>query len=275
MKADLHMHSTHSDGRLGTLELFKRAKDNQVDIIAITDHDIVKGVEKNREYSKEYGVEYIPGIELSTVEQGKPVHVLGYFKDESYQSKEMLDYFVEIKARREDRAKKFISNLKEFFDIHITYEEVLGFSRGVIARPHIAKAITVNYPQYDFEYVFKNFIGDNSKAYVPSCELSVEEGIELLRRNNCIVVLAHPTLLKKHIREYVLGLDYDGLEAKYYRNKDGDEDYFRNLAKKRNMIITGGGDFHGIIDDPLHGDIGEIYIDGTDLKQFMDKYKFL
>jgi predicted metal-dependent phosphoesterase TrpH len=151
----------------------------------------------------------------------------------------------------------------------------LGFSRGVIARPHIAKAITVNYPQYDFEYVFKNFIGDNSKAYVPSCELSVEEGIELLRRNNCIVVLAHPTLLKKHIREYVLGLDYDGLEAKYYRNKDGDEDYFRNLAKKRNMIITGGGDFHGIIDDPLHGDIGEIYIDGTDLKQFMDKYKFL
>ena len=90
MKADLHMHSTHSDGLKTPEELFKTAKENKVDIISITDHDVVKNVNLNYEYSKKYGVKYIPGIELSTLMKGKPVHVLGYFRDDSYQSKEMM-----------------------------------------------------------------------------------------------------------------------------------------------------------------------------------------
>ena len=79
MKADLHMHSTYSDGLKTTEELFQLAKQNNVDVIAITDHDIVAGVEENFKNRMEYGVQYVPGIELSTVQDGKPVHVLGYF----------------------------------------------------------------------------------------------------------------------------------------------------------------------------------------------------
>ncbi len=272
MKADLHMHSTYSDGLLTTEELFKKAKENKVDIIAITDHDLVNGVDDNLEYSKKYGVKYIPGIELSTVAKGKPVHVLGYFKDSSYYSEELIGYYKEIKENREERAKKFISNLKEFFDIDVTYESVLGFSRGIIARPHIAKAITEKYPQYNHDYVFDHFIGDNSRAYVPSCELSVQEGIDLLRRNNCLVVLAHPTLLKSFIHDDILKYDFDGLEAKYFRNKNGDEIKYREYAKHNGLFITGGGDFHGIPNDTKHGDIGEVYIDNDDLRVFLKEY---
>jgi len=271
MKADLHMHSTYSDGFLTTKELFERAHKNNVDLISITDHDIVKNVDENYQYAKEYGVKYVPGIELSTVMKGKPVHVLGYFTDDSYKSKEILDYFQEIKEKREQRAKKFIANLDEFFGIKITYKSVLSFSKGIIARPHIAKAINEVYPHYKHDYIFDHFIGDTSRAYVPSCELSVQEGINLLRRNNCLVVLAHPTLLKNYIKDDVLEMDFDGIEAKYFRNKDNDEEIFRELASKRQMFITGGGDFHGIPNDTKHGDIGQVYIDGNDFDNFIKR----
>lgn len=272
MKADLHMHSTLSDGTLTSFEVIKRAKKNGCDIIALTDHDICGNVEENIELAMGQGIAFIPGIELSTFHEEKSVHVLGYFRDDSYKSKEMVSYYIEIKEARENRAKKFVSNLKEFFDINITYEEVFSYSNGIIARPHIAKAVVNKYPQYSFDDVFIKFIGDNSKAYVPTCELTVEEGIKLLKRNNCLVVLAHPTLLKPHIKDYILSKDFDGFEAVYLRNKAGEEAEFRNLAKERNLIITGGSDFHGIINDTNHGDIGDIFIEGNDLTNFLNIY---
>lgn len=269
MKADLHMHSTYSDGLKTTKELFEMAKKSGVDCIAITDHDTVQGVEENIHYAVEYGIKYIPGIELSTVMKGKPVHVLGYFKDDSYNSDEMINYYHEIKDNREKRARKFIENLKRYFEIEIDYDTVLGFSRGIIARPHIAKAITKKYPKYTHDYVFDHFIGDTSPAFVPACELSVKEGIDLLRRNNCVVVLAHPTLLKPYIHDEVLSHDFDGIEGVYYRNKLDDESRYRALAKQRGFIITAGSDYHGIPNDTKHGTVGEMFIDKNDYDSFI------
>ena len=271
MKADLHMHTTLSDGTYNAEEIIKMAKDNGVDIISITDHDICKNVEENYKYAKEMGITYLPGIELSTIYKRRPVHVLGYFRDDSYKSEEMLNYYTFIREGREKRAVKFIENLKKYNDIEITYEEVYSYSSGIVARPHIAKAIVNNYPQYEFGEVFRDIIGDYSKAYVPSCEISVEEGINLLRRNNCLVVLAHPTLLRDDIKDFVINQDYDGFEGIYCRNKENDEEFYRKLAKERNMIITAGGDFHGTPGDTIHAEIGKICIEGEDLKIFLEK----
>ncbi len=273
MRADLHTHSRYSDGLLTTEELFIRAKKNNVDVIAITDHDIVQGVSDNILYAKRVGIEYIVGIELSTVEKKKPVHVLGYFTDESYKSDELNEYYRDIKRKREIRARKIISNLKEYHDINIDYNTVLGLSRGIIARPHIAKAINMSYPKYKHNYIFENFIGNECKAYVPSCELSVQDGIDLLRRNNCLVVLAHPVLLNSVIKETVLRYDFDGIEAIYFLNKENDESNYRSLAKNRNMFFTAGSDFHGIVDDTKHGDIGDVVLSGEDLSVFTNRLK--
>lgn len=273
MKADLHMHSTYSDGRKTPEELFQAAKEVGLDYIAITDHDVISNVKENKELSKKYEVNYIPAIELSTLERGKPVHLLGYFTDESYDSVNMKDYFVDIKKRREDRTHKFITNLKTFFDIEITYEDVKEFSNGIIARPHIAKAINKKYPHYRHDYIFDHFIGDHSRAYVPSCELSVQEGIDLLRKNNCVVVLAHPTLLKNYIHDDVLEYDIDGIEAIYYQNKPGDEEKYREIAKERNLFVTAGSDHHGIPHDSKHGNVGELTLSGDDLEQFIMRVK--
>jgi predicted metal-dependent phosphoesterase TrpH len=273
MKADLHMHTTDSDGVKTKEELFELAKVAKMDLISFTDHDVCKNVEVSLTLAKEYGIDFIPGIELSTVYDNSPVHVLGFFRDESYKNEEMMSYYKWIKDNREMRTHTMISNLKEFFDIEITYEEVKGYARSVIARPHIAKAIHHNYPEYSFDYIFEEFIGDHSKAYVPSTRLSVKEGIELLRRNNCVVILAHPTLLKSSIKEAVLSHDFDGLEAKYYRNQKDEEEVFRELVLRRGMIVSAGSDFHGIENDGKHGNLGEVFLDGEDLKLFMELYK--
>ncbi len=271
MKADLHMHTNFSDGVYSSLEIIQRAKNNGVDIMSITDHDICLNVEENLKFAKKIGIRYIPGIELSTNYLNKPVHLLGYFRDESYLNEEILNYFAKIKEGRRKRAVIFIENLKKLNNIEITYDEVASYSTGIIARPHIARAIVNNYPEYNLDEIFRDIIGDYSKAYVSCCEISVQEGIDLLRRNNCVVVLAHPTLLKENVKEYVHSLNYDGFEGVYFRNKDGDEEFYRNLAKKRNMIITAGGDFHGTKGDTIHAEIGEIFIEGEDLKNFLNR----
>lgn len=271
MRADLHMHTKLSDGMYDALQIIKRAKKNGIDIISITDHDVCRNVKENLKYAEEIGITYLPGIELSTIHKNKPVHLLGYFRDDSYQSEEMLNYYNFIREGRKKRAVIFIENLKKYNNIDITYKEVSSYSTGIIARPHIALAIVNNYPEYSLDEIYSDIIGDSSKAYVPSCEISVKEGIELLRRNNCLVVLAHPTLLKDHIKDFVLSQDYDGFEGVYVRNKVNDEKLYRALAKERNMIITAGGDFHGTPGDTIHAEIGELYIEDEDLDIFLKK----
>jgi len=272
MKADLHIHTTHSDGTKSQREIFDLAKKQNLDYISITDHDTCINIEESKELSKEYGINFIPGIELSTLEEGKPVHVLGYFRDDAFKGNEMISYYKRIKEGRENRTHHFIEKLKNYFDIEITYEEVFAFSKGIIARPHIAKAIHQKYPQYSFDYIFDNFIGDHSKAFVPSSKLSVQEGIDLLRRNNCIVVLAHPTLLKKSIKEKVLSYNFDGFEARYFRNLEDEENIFKDLAQSRGMITTAGSDFHGIENDSKHGHVGQVVLDDVELEKFLLLY---
>jgi predicted metal-dependent phosphoesterase TrpH len=271
MKADLHMHSTYSDGRYTMRELVEEAAQKNLDVIAITDHDVVGDIEDAIHYGKRLGIRVLPGIELSTLEQHKSVHVLGYFTDDSYHNQEMTSYYVDIKRRREERAKQMIVKLEHYYNIVITYESVQQEAGGIIARPHIAKAITKAYPKYDHDYIFDHFIGDHCEAYIPSVELPVEEGLELLKRNNCITVLAHPTLLKPHIKDKVLSYDYDGIEAIYYRNKPGEEETFTTLAKTRRMLITAGSDFHGIKGDTKHGRLGEIVLQGDTLETFLKR----
>jgi predicted metal-dependent phosphoesterase TrpH len=273
MKADLHMHSTNSDGRKTMRELVDLAQKNNVDIIAISDHDTVGDIDDAIKYGESKGITVLPAIELSTVEKNKSVHILGYFTDKSYHNEDMLAYYKDIKLKRDDRAKVFIKNLELFYGLKVQYENVQKFAHNIIARPHIAKAIHEAYPHYTHDYIFDHFIGDHCQAYVPSVELGVKEGLDLLKRNNCITVLAHPVLLKPYIKDNVLSYDYDGIEARYFQNKEGDEEYYRAFANERGLLITAGSDYHGIEDDTKHGEIGDCYIDGKDLDIFLKKLK--
>lgn len=274
MKADLHLHTTESDGRLHREELFKLAKSRNIDYIAITDHDVCHHVDDNRQLAAQYGVHYIPGIELSTLYEGKSVHVLGYFRSDGYQSDVMERFYVETKARRERRARMFIDKLAHYYNLHIRYEDIVSVSHGIIARPHIAKAIRMRYPQYSHNEVFDLFIGEHTKAYVPSAEIQLPEGIALLREHDAVVVLAHPTLLKSHIHDAVLEHDFDGIEAIYGLNRAHDTERYCALAKARGWLVTAGSDFHGIENDTKHKELGDITLEGRALEAFLQAVRF-
>ena len=125
---------------------------------------------------------------------------------------------------------------------------------------------------YTKEYIFDNFIGDNCPAYVPANKLSSEEGIELLRQYNAMVVLAHPVLLKKLDVLDVLNLDFDGIEGIYGLNTPEDTEKFLRIVDNKNIITSCGSDSHGYeCDDTKHGILGSQSMSEERLNKFLNK----
>ena len=113
---------------------------------------------------------------------------------------------------------------------------------------------------YDHEYIFKNFIGNNCPAYVPSTKLNTRDGIKLLKEFKALAFLAHPILVKKTPIEELIRLGFDGIEAIYYRNTESDTINLLSLAQEKNLFISCGSDCHGIPNDKSHGNVGDVNI---------------
>ena len=228
---DLHTHSTASDGTSSPAEVVKRAKAANVKYLALTDHDTVSGIEEALDAAKGLEITFIPGIELSTYFNKESVHVLGFFKGHGYKDTELIDFLNSIKRKRIERAEKIVENLAKFHDIHITLESIMKNGKDTIARPHIAKAIIDAGYNYDKEYIFEHFIGNDCPAYIPSVQIDTKEGVKLLKKHGAVVVLAHPVLLKKSSFQDVLALGFDGLEGIYPMNSEEDTEKFLSYAK--------------------------------------------
>ncbi len=262
-----------SDGTMAPKNVIREAKKNGISVIALTDHDITSGLDEAKEEAEKLGLTFIPGIELSCEHKGATIHVLGYFKDDSYKSLKFQKFLDGLKNSRIDRAKKIVSNLEEYFNIELDYKDVLAKGNGVVARPHIAQCIIdAGYP-YEWEYIFDNFIGNDSPAYVPNKKISVEEGIKILKENNALTVLAHPKLIKRVPVKEVLAFPFDGIEAIYYQNTKKDTDFFLSYAVYNDLLITCGSDFHGNHEgDERHGNIGCMQIPEKYLEKFLTAY---
>ncbi len=261
MKADLHMHSNFSDGKMEALDLIKYCEKKGLNVISITDHDNILSHKINYEGS----LKIIKGIELSTKRNNESVHVLGYFRENS-DLRELEAYLEMMEKSRIERALKIISLLKEHFDIDITLDDFENY-KGVIARPHIAKAIIKKGYDYTINEIFEKMIGDDCPCYVPSSDLKTEDGLALLKRANALTVLAHPVLLKKNDYHDVLALGFDGVEAIYPLNTLGFERKLREEYDGK-LIFTAGSDFHG---DTMHKDVADVVLDGYETKLFLDK----
>lgn len=261
-KVDFHVHTNFSDGLLSPKDVVKRASKNGVSILAITDHDTIDGISEAIEESKLHNIKIIPGIELSTNYNGESIHILGYFKDDSYKEKEFVEFLDKIKNRRIHRAKEMIQKLKDIFNIEIKFEDVIKYGENVVARPHIAKAIIdAGYP-YTQDYIFDNFIGKGKPAYIETTKITVKEGVDLLHKYNALVFLAHPILINNSSISDFLQFNFDGIEGVYFLNSKTQETELLDFANKNNLLVSAGSDCHGdFINDTRHGDIGDMNLD--------------
>lgn len=272
-KGDFHLHTKASDGKLTPKELVNLSKKENVNIMAVTDHDTVSGINEAMIEGENIDIRVIPGIELSTLHRNKTVHILGYFKSIEDISPDFEKYLKEMNDYRVNRAEKIVKNLYDIFNIKLDSDKMLEGAHGIVARPHIAKAIVDAGYNYTWDYIFEKFIGEDSPAYVPNKKLDTADGIKLLKSVNCLVSLAHPVLIKGVDVEEIIQLPFDGIEAIYSLNSPEDTEKFKGYAKKYNKIITAGSDFHGIAkDDSKHAStVGDVYLDEEGIQIFLDK----
>lgn len=249
-RVDLHLHTTYSDGRLTPGELIQIAAEQGIEVIALTDHDTVNGIEPALAAVECFPyVTVIPGVEINTdVDQGE-VHILGYFID--YKNEYLLEMLESLRNSRKARAQKMLDKL-DGLGIHIRWERILELADGgSVGRPHIAQALFEAQHVDTLQDAFERYIGRNGPAYAERDRLSPKEAVELVVKANGLPVLAHPASIKE-IDDMLLDLKTSGLVGLevYYDNYNKDTiERLRNLSVKYGLIATGGSDFHGFEDD--------------------------
>ena len=250
MKVDLHNHTLYSDGVKTCKELVDLAIEQGLDVIALTDHDSVFGVDETYEYGKEKGLFVLKGLELSTFHKGQTVHIVALFKENNVPSS-MYEFSKSIIDGRINRARKMMENIESIFNVNVNYD-ILFNNATIITRGNMFRCILESNPGIDIKEA--NFmVSNDSPAYIPSGKTSTVDGLAFLKKHGAICILAHPTDIKDGLKEEIISLGFDGIESRYPTNKPGEEEYFDKLAVKYNLFKSAGSDYHG---DPNHAMVG-------------------
>lgn len=245
---DMHVHSTYSDGTFTVDELVRMAKRRNLAFISLSDHDTTAGIPPFMLSCRKFGVEGLPGIELSA-EANYPLHILGFrIKLSDVKLEQRL---TEIRNYRDLRNYEICRKLQKLgFDIQI--EEVAALSNGqVVARPHIARLMIQKGYVSTLTEAFIKYIGLGGSAYVPRVRLTAEECISLIDGAGGLAVLAHPAktyLDEEGMEKLIRRLKNSGLwgiEALYSGHSPEQTYNYLMYAHKFGLFSTAGSDFHG------------------------------
>ena len=256
--ADLHTHTHCSDGMLSPAALVRRAADRGVQVLAVTDHDTTAGLEDAHEAAHDHGIQLVNGVELSVEVDGESVHLLGYGFDPTHEA--LTDYLAAFSERRRERLDQMIQRLAET-GIRVEAELVKHHVGGSAApgRPHLARALVDGGHVDGYQAAFEQYLGTDQPGYVPAPTQPAAEAIEALHAAGGVAVLAHPgqwTSGETLRRLCEWGLD--GIECRFPSHPEYLVDYYRKTCRSRDLLATGGSDFHGGADhdDEAPGAVG-------------------
>lgn len=257
-KVDLHLHSCWSDGELYPVDLIEECKKLNLKIISLTDHETVWGVEEAIKTGEEIGIRVIPGIEFSCDFEGKEQHILGYFLN--HQNPELLEFLREIGRKRRERFLKMIEKIKKL-GFEVEYSDIKKFAKGVLARPHLARAVIRNEKnakllnelgintsfERDF---FKRYLAEGKEAYENWERPEVSEVIALIEKTGGLAFWAHPIWKDKSLKNFrqraaifqKFGLN--GIEAFYPWHTRLQTEKIYKIAQELNLLVSAGSDFH-------------------------------
>jgi predicted metal-dependent phosphoesterase TrpH len=249
---DLHLHTTASDGRCTPRELVDRAVAAGLTVIAVTDHDTTAAAADVRTFAQERGIEAAAGIEITAVEDGRDVHVLGYFVDGTHDA--LAAFLTRQRATRVARVEAIAARLAALgmpIDITRIVEAASERSGRSIGRPQVARAMVEAGHVADTKEAFDLWLGRDAPAFIARLGASLETVIAMIHRAGGLASLAHPG--RTGIDARIPTLREAGLDAIEVYHSDHDEGLrtrYGRLARKLGLLITGGSDFHG---DPAHG----------------------
>jgi hypothetical protein len=249
-RLDLHLHTTHSDGSLTPAEVLRLAHKAQVNALAITDHDIVSGIPEAMGVGAELGIEVIPGVEISSRLGDSELHILGYCLH--WEDPELNRRLAALRASRHSRNPQIIERLRSL-GLDVTYEEVRALAgTDSVGRPHIARILMDKKYVTSAKEAFDRYLADGRPAYVARDLPEPADAIDWIRAAGGVAVLAHPTWAKvsgeglNALLTRLKGEGLGGIEVHYSTHTKRQTTEYLDLAKRLNLLVTGGSDFHGI-----------------------------
>lgn len=244
-RADLHIHTNFSDSTASPEEVVAEAHASGLSCIAITDHDTVDAFPHALAAAEPFGLEIITGVELSSEHNGKDIHILGYCFD--LDDSPLVRQLRSMQQARIERMKKMLKRLDELGKGGIALEDVAGLTRSdSVGRLHLAKLLLQHGHVGSLDEAFVKYLGEGAAAYFPKFRQTPFEAIRLINESGGVAVMAHPALTQRNdlIPELVkAGLG--GVEAYYPNCMMNVVDFYLNIAKEYDLVVTGGSDAHG------------------------------
>lgn len=248
---DLHSHSTASDGTLSPSELAKKAHDDGICAVALTDHDTVDGLKEFMSACKDWGVEGISGVEISA-QHDKTLHIVGLYIDENDTA--IAQKLKTLRDGREVRNRRMLELLSENgFDI--TEEDILSQKDGALlgntGRAHIARAMVQKGYVSDTNEAFSKYLKRGNSCYVKRITYSAKESIEMIKNAGGMAILAHPILITEDYDELfafakeLKNAGLDGMECYYNNYTEKFSKMCQDICRRLDMAESGGSDFHG------------------------------
>lgn len=268
-RVDLHLHSTASDGRYSPSDLVAMALERNLLAIAITDHDTTEGIDEALDAASGTELEVIPGVEISAHVPHEEVHLLGYYID--HHDPVLEKKLCAFRKARLHRAKGMLAKIAAL-GFPLQWEMVAkSAGGGSVGRPHIAQAMLEMGYVASTDEAFALYIGRNGPAYVDRYKLSPSEAVSLIKEARGLPVLAHP-LKVTHFLPSLIEQGLVGLEVYYNGYSAEDIRELASLARKFDLIPTGGSDFHGpgVLDTV---EIGGIRVPVESVKRLRDLAK--
>ncbi len=255
-RIDLHTHTTASDGIYSPAELIDLAKRYGLRSLAITDHDTVGGLDEAVRYAGQTGVEIIPGIEFSVDYEGGSFHLVGLYID--YRTPRLIEVTEWLKERRSTRIERIIEDLAKH-DIVIPLDEVLAEAGGEsMGRPHVARVLVRHGFAEDMNDVFRRFMVRGRPGYIRKEKITLDEAVSLIHESGGVAVIAHPISLNFGsfrnfipIIENMIRSGIEGIEVYASMHSDVEVNEFLEIARRYELLVSGGSDFHGDKDEEI------------------------
>lgn len=255
---DFHTHSTASDGSCPPADLVKLAERARLAALALTDHDTVSGIAEAREAAREFpDLAFVAGIEVSASWPGGSMHILGLEIDD--ESKPINDLAQQLRNARRQRNPQVLAKLAEL-GMPLDMEDVQAvlpprtaqMGSEVISRMHIAEAMRRKGYVSSTQQAFSRWIGSGRPAYLDKERLPARQVIQAIREAGGLAVLAHPvqlgctnrSQLETLLRDLISG-GLEGIEVYHSDHSDALTRIYLDLARKLDLLVTGGSDFHG------------------------------
>lgn len=246
---ELHAHTTRSDGVLTPAALVEHALARGVKVLAVTDHDTVRGISEARERGRELGIEVIAGIELTCENgggagAGDAIDILGYFIDPA--SRELAAALGRLRARRVARVDAILARLRAEGVTVFDRPAVLRREASQFGHPHLARAIVAAGHAASVDEANRKWLAPGRPAHEPRAALAAADAIAAVRAAGGVAVLAHPGRYRAEPRlERLIEAGLGGIEVYHPTHAPEQVARFEAVARSLGLVATGGADFHG------------------------------